>query len=206
MSAAVWEHLGPMEEATPPPIRCLVVDDRPALREGLRVLLDAAEDVRVVASAADATTVREAVTREHPLVAVVGVPAPPGCVEALDGLRPRLVGLRTAPGAAGGEAGLAVVLDADADAAALGEAVRSVAAARGPRRSGRGRSEERPLSPREEQVLALLAEGRSNREIAARLVISTETVKTHVRNVLSRLGASSRAQAVALGLRRGLIR
>lgn len=61
------------------------------------------------------------------------------------------------------------------------------------------------LSNREREILALLADGLGNKQIAARLGISTNTVKTHLELLFEKLGASSRAEAVALGVRRGLL-
>ena len=61
------------------------------------------------------------------------------------------------------------------------------------------------LTPRETEVLTLLAEGLSNREIAARLDISEHTIKFHIRSILGKLGASTRTEAVTRGLRHGLI-
>jgi len=62
-----------------------------------------------------------------------------------------------------------------------------------------------PLTPRERQVLSMLADGLGNKTIAARLGISDHTVKAHVAAVFDKLGVSTRAEAAALGLRRGLI-
>jgi DNA-binding NarL/FixJ family response regulator len=62
-----------------------------------------------------------------------------------------------------------------------------------------------PLSPREREILELLASGRSQREIATTLVISSKTVATHIQHVLSKLGVHSRAEAVAAAYRRGLV-
>src|SRR4051794_37581581 len=61
------------------------------------------------------------------------------------------------------------------------------------------------LSPREIQVLALIAHGDSNAEIGERLMLSPETIKTHVRRIIARLNARNRAHAVTLGIGRGLI-
>jgi DNA-binding CsgD family transcriptional regulator len=76
-------------------------------------------------------------------------------------------------------------------------------------RSGRRHTElpplVEPLTPRELQVLRYLADGLSNKEIAARLSLSDHTVKFHVASILGKLGAASRAEAVAQGLRRGLV-
>jgi DNA-binding NarL/FixJ family response regulator len=62
-----------------------------------------------------------------------------------------------------------------------------------------------PLTPREKEVLQMLASGLGNRQIAAHLKISEHTAKFHVASILSKLGASSRTEAVSMGLRRGLI-
>lgn len=62
-----------------------------------------------------------------------------------------------------------------------------------------------PLSPREREILALLAEGMGNKIVAARLGISEHTVKTHVASIFQKLGADTRAEAVAIGARSGLI-
>ena len=62
-----------------------------------------------------------------------------------------------------------------------------------------------PLTPRETEVLTLLADGLGNKEIAHRLNISEHTIKFHIRSILGKLGASSRTEAVSLGLRTGLI-
>jgi DNA-binding NarL/FixJ family response regulator len=61
------------------------------------------------------------------------------------------------------------------------------------------------LSPRERQILTLLAEGRTQRQIADELVISSKTVATHIQHVLSKLGVNTRAQAVAMAFRKGLV-
>ena len=61
------------------------------------------------------------------------------------------------------------------------------------------------LTPRENEVLAMLAEGLANREIADRLGVSDHTIKFHISSILDKLGASTRTEAVTLGLRMGLI-
>ena len=68
-----------------------------------------------------------------------------------------------------------------------------------------GDSNEQPLSPRESEILQLLAAGLGNKEIAWRLKISEHTVKFHVTSIFNKLNTSSRAEAVAIGMRRGLI-
>lgn len=64
---------------------------------------------------------------------------------------------------------------------------------------------ERPLTARELEVLRLVSDGLPNHEIGTRLFLAEETVKSHVRNVLAKLGAVSRAHAVAIGFRRGMV-
>ena len=61
------------------------------------------------------------------------------------------------------------------------------------------------LTPREREILALLADGFGNKQIASRLGIATNTVKTHLRNIYEKLGVSERAAAVAEAMRRGLL-
>ena len=68
----------------------------------------------------------------------------------------------------------------------------------------RAKGEDSGLSPREREILGLLAEGRTQGQIAGDLVISSKTVATHIQHILSKLGVHTRAQAVALAFRRGL--
>jgi DNA-binding CsgD family transcriptional regulator len=70
---------------------------------------------------------------------------------------------------------------------------------------GSGEAAEQVLSPRESEILGLLASGLGNKEIAWRLKISEHTVKFHITSVFNKLSVSSRAEAVATGIRRGLI-
>ena len=71
--------------------------------------------------------------------------------------------------------------------------------------NGNSRSDTTGLSPREREILELLAEGRTQGQIASDLVISSKTVATHIQHILSKLGVNTRAQAVALAFRRGLV-
>jgi DNA-binding NarL/FixJ family response regulator len=71
--------------------------------------------------------------------------------------------------------------------------------------NGHARGNDGGLSPRERQILGLLAEGRTQGQIATELVISSKTVATHIQHVLSKLGVHTRAQAVAIAFRRGLV-
>jgi predicted ATPase/DNA-binding CsgD family transcriptional regulator len=84
-------------------------------------------------------------------------------------------------------------------------ALEESAASRAPAAADRGGPSAGPLSPREREVLALVAEGRSNREIAAALIVTENTAKYHVAQLLNKLGASSRAEAVARAVAAGLL-
>jgi DNA-binding CsgD family transcriptional regulator len=71
--------------------------------------------------------------------------------------------------------------------------------------TGRSATDDGTLTPREREILALVAQGRSNGEIGTQLFISAKTVSVHVSNVMAKLGAGSRTEAAALGRRRGLV-
>jgi two-component system, NarL family, nitrate/nitrite response regulator NarL len=71
--------------------------------------------------------------------------------------------------------------------------------------NGNRRREDSGLSPREREILALLAEGQTQEQIASQLVISPKTVGTHIQHILGKLGVNTRAQAVAMAFRRGLV-
>jgi len=71
--------------------------------------------------------------------------------------------------------------------------------------NGNGHRDEASLSPRERQILTLLAEGSTQSQIATTLVISSKTVATHIQHILAKLGVQSRAQAVAAAFQRGLV-
>jgi len=74
-----------------------------------------------------------------------------------------------------------------------------------PNGTGHASSEKAGLSPREREILGLLADGRTQNQIATELVISSKTVATHIQHILSKLGVHTRAQAVAIAFRRGLV-
>lgn len=86
------------------------------------------------------------------------------------------------------------------------EALDAVAPAPSPRLARRPPTETGvPLSPREREILALVAEGLGNKLVASRLGISEHTVKTHISSIFAKLGADTRAEAVAIGARRGML-
>ena len=205
------------------PIRLLIVDDHPVVRDGLRGLFADDPDFQVVGEAANGA---EAIARvEHVGADVVlmdlRMPEMSG-VEAITRLR------RTAPAVrvlvlttydtdsdvlAAIEAGATGYLLKDAPreeliravrAAFAGEAVLSPAVAR--RLMGQvGRPPPEALSQRELEVLALIADGATNRQAAAKLFISEATVKTHLLHVYEKLDVRDRAAAVAEAYRRRLL-
>src|SRR5438094_156442 len=124
-----------------------------------------------------------------------GLPCPPRQSSALSARRSPRLRPHDSGGGCGAVEGVARRARARGVAAGIG---RCGAASRG-RRGGGG------LTEREREVLALLAGGLPNRAIGARLGISQQTVKTYVAAILDKLDAATRAEAVAIGLRRGLI-
>lgn len=206
--------------STPEKIQVLVVDDHPLTRLGVAAMIDAQRDMRV---AAEAGTGGEAIGRflEHrPDVTLMDLRLPGMTgVEAIRAIRrrdsdARFVVLTTYEGdedihqalAAGAQGYLLKGMSHET----LLDAIRRVHA--GMRflpppvqRSLAARLPNSELSGREREVLALLAHGKSNRQIAGELGITEATVKCHVSVILSRLGAEDRTQAVVTALQRGIV-
>jgi DNA-binding NarL/FixJ family response regulator len=205
------------------PVRVLLADDHQLMREGTAALLSADERIEVVGLARDG---REAVAmseRRRPDVVLLDLNMPElGGLEACARLRkargPEVLMLTVSEEEpdlyAALRVGAAGYLTKDVPPADLIEAVLAVArgepriapamASRMLAELGRAAPEPDPLealSDRERDVLALLAEGLRNREIAERLVISEATVKTHVRHVLEKLRFRNRAEAAAFAAR-----
>ena len=201
-------------------IRIMIVDDHPLMRVGIAAIIDACEDMSVVGQCA---TGEESV-RLYPLCTPdlvlmdLRLPSMSG-VEAIRAIRAqaphaRFVVLTTYEG----DEDIYQALDAGARGylikgmphEALIDALRKVHAGRRflpppVTRALASRHPEGELSPREYEVLRLLVEGRSNREIASTLGIKEATVKSHVSVILMRLNVSDRTQAVVAALRRGLV-
>jgi DNA-binding NarL/FixJ family response regulator len=208
-------------------VRVVVADDEPLVRSGLRLILEAERDLEVVGEAGDGAAAVEAVRRLRPDVVCMDVRMP-----GVDGLRatelvlrlpdpPRVLVVTTfqhddhvVDALLAGASGF---LLKRASAAAMVQAVRTVAAGeslvfpqavrelvratRAPRAAHTGPA----LTPREAEVLRLVARGMTNAEIAADLVVGVETVRTHVAAVLAKLQARDRTQAVVLAHRAGLV-
>jgi DNA-binding NarL/FixJ family response regulator len=210
-------------------IGVLIVDDDELIRVGLRAIIDAETDLEVVGEAADGAEVLPLVARKHPDVVLMDVRMP-----AIDGIQatrhllatasdpPRVLVITTfenddyvydalRAGASGfllkrarpAEVVEAIRVVARGESllfpAALRRLVRSHGGGGGDRLQGAG------LTDREAEVLRLMAAGRSNTEIAAELVVGVETVKTHVGNVLTKLGARDRTQAVIAAYESGFV-
>jgi DNA-binding NarL/FixJ family response regulator len=200
------------------PIRVLIVDDHPAVRRGLRTFLELADGVQVIGEAADGPSALELIAETAPDVVLLDMMLPemdglavlqelrrrglPGRVLVVTSFPDRMpVAIR---------AGARGYLSKDVDPVALVAAVRSVAAghlllepsAAEALMTGPAISE--TLTAREREVLTLLAEGRSNREIARALTVSEKTVKTHVSSILLKLGLADRTQAAVYAVRQGL--
>ncbi|MET7401221.1 response regulator transcription factor [Dactylosporangium sp. NPDC005572] len=204
-------------------IRVLVVDDHPVVRQGLRTFLDLQDDITVVGEADDSASCLAAVAATDPDVVLLDLRMPGGDgVEALRGLRaadaarPRVLVITsfTDPSAVlpAVRAGAAGYVYKDVDPPALAAAIRAVHAghvllhpdvARLLADSGPP-PEAAHLTPREREVLAEVARGRSNREIARALGLAEKTVKTHVSAILTKLGVQDRTQAALYAVRSGL--
>ncbi|MEX0174128.1 response regulator [Streptomyces sp. LMG1-1-1.1] len=208
------------------PIRVLLVDDHQVVRRGLRTFLEVQDDIEVVGEAADGAegVARAEELRPDVVLMDVKMPGTDG-IEALKRLRelanPTRVLIVTSfteqrtvvPALRAGACGY-VYKDIDPDA--LAGAIRSVHAGHvllqpevagallaqddAPGGTGRGTT----LTEREREVLGLIADGRSNREIARALVLSEKTVKTHVSNILMKLDLADRTQAALWAVRHGL--
>ncbi|MFG2180078.1 response regulator [Streptomyces abikoensis] len=207
-------------------IGVLLVDDHPVVRRGLRAMVDDLPDVTAVGEAADgAEALRLLDEGVRPDVVLMDLQMGAGMhgVEATRRItarpRPPAVLILTtystdADILAAVEAGATGYLLKDAPPEEVAAAVH--AAARGEtvlappvaaRLLGRVRAGGRPaLSPRETEILGLVAEGLANRQISKRLFISEATVKTHLVHIYDKLGVDSRTAAVAAGLAAGLIR
>jgi len=215
-----------------PPVRVLAADDQRVVREGLAMLLGLLPDVEVVGTAADGEEVLalaaelrpdvilmdlrmprmdgvEATRRlreRDPAVKVVVLTTYADDRSVLDALRAGALGYLTKDaGAAEIQQALHRVADGQAalDPAVQLHLVEAIADGQslGPTPSTLPDG----LTPREAEVLTLIAAGLSNTEIAERLVVSEATVKSHVNHMLAKIGARDRAQAVGYAYRHGLV-
>jgi DNA-binding NarL/FixJ family response regulator len=202
-------------------IACLIVDDHEVVREGLRLSLSRAPHIRIVGEASDGESAIALAERRRPDVVIMDIRMP-----GMDGLEATKELSRKAPEIAvlvftaysersllgrGLESGAKGYILKEAPHGTLLRAIEKVANGEGyidpalmpaflP-----GRDRDEMLTAREREILQLLADGMSNADVAAKLFISQETVKSHVRHILTKLEADTRTQAVAIALREAII-
>ena len=216
-------------------IRVLLADDQALIRMGFRMVLDAEADIEVVGAAADgaaAITQAKALNPDVVLMdirmpGVNGIEATAEITRTLDTKVLILTTFDLDEYAFGGlRAGASGFLLKDTRPAELIEAIRTVASGEavvspritrrmlemfagqlpsGATASGQVDPRIASLTPRETEILCLVARGMSNAEIAAELVVSATTVKTHVGSVLAKLGVRDRVQAVVVAYETGLV-
>jgi DNA-binding NarL/FixJ family response regulator len=203
------------------PISVLIVDDHPVVRRGLRVLLEVQDGIEVVGETGDADTALALAAEHAPDVILLDLKLPgPDGIAVLGELKARGDAARvlvltsaTEPASASlaMRSGAAGVLYKDVDPDALVRAIRAVhdghlllapeAAGTLLRSASWSWGGLEALTSREREVLAELAKGRSNREIARALGVSEKTIKAHVSSVLAKLGVQDRTQAALLAVR-----
>lgn len=202
------------------PIRLLLVDDHPLLREGVISVVERQSDMQLVAEAEDGEQAVEQFRRVQPDVTLMDLQMPGmGGVEAIRTIvgefpQARIIVLTTYKGDVQAlralKAGASGYLLKSMLRKDLLEAVRQVHAGRRwipPEIATEIATHvaEDALSMREVEVLGQVAGGRSNKVIAARMGISEETVKTHMKSILAKLDANDRTHAVTIALKRGIL-
>jgi DNA-binding NarL/FixJ family response regulator len=202
-------------------ITCLIVDDHEVVREGLRLSLSRAPHIRVIGEASDGAAAVALAERRKPDVVIMDVRMP-----GMDGLEATKELSKKVPGvsvliftafsersllARGLESGAKGYILKEAPHETLLRAIERVAKGEGYVDPAlmpaflSGKDREEMLTAREREILQLLAYGMSNNDVAQKLFISQETVKSHVRHILTKLEADTRTHAVAIALREAII-
>ena len=208
-------------------IRVVLADDHAVVRQGLRTFLDLQDDVEVVAEAPDGEAALAAAERVQPDVVLLDLVMPKlDGVAALHALRERAPEARVIVLTSFGDddrvfaalrAGVVGYLLKDVEPAELVRAIRTAHAGQSPlspavaarvidelAHGGHRGGAAEELTPRELEVLRLIARGRSNKRIALELGMAEKTVKTHVSHLLAKLGVADRTQAALYAVREGL--
>jgi DNA-binding NarL/FixJ family response regulator len=209
-----------MVSAGHPQIRILVADDHPIVREGLRGLIAVQPDILVVAEASNGREAIQQFRIHRPDVTVMDLQMPEmDGVDAVFAIRDEFPGARIIVLTTyAGDAQVLRALKAGAQGyllkavmhKELADNIRAVYAGRmamTPEAAAQlaEHAGEEALTPKEIQVLRLIAAGNANKVIAAQISTSEETVKSRVKNILDKLGANDRTHAVTIGLKRGII-
>src|SRR6266478_583080 len=202
------------------PIRILVVDDHPVLRQGLAALVGGQTDMRIVGEASNGREAIQQFRAHHPDVTLMDLQMPE--MKGLDAMiairgefpEARIIVLTTYTGdvqvlRAMKVGARAYLLKSLLDKELL-ETIRAVHAGKKTLSAEASyelaeHAMDEALTAAEVQVLRLIAAGNANKEIAAQLSVTEETVKGRVKNILSKLGANDRTHAAMIGVKRGII-
>ena len=204
----------------PSPIRVLSVDDHPLLRQGVAGLLSTQSDINLVAEAANGREAIQQFRAHHPDITLMDLQMPEmNGLDAIIAIRDdfpeaRIIVLTTYVG----DVQVLRALRAGARAFLLKnslhkELLETIRAVHSGKRSLSAEASfqlaehatDDAVTPAEISILKLIAEGKANKQIAARLSITEETVKGRVKNILSKLGANDRTHAAMIALKRGII-